>query len=80
MNFLKILIAYFIFVLLKKIKIFSAAPLVSEETLTTTIRPHHIFDTRPLVEYITEYVKNNWQQFVIYPTIYPTTVSMTTAK
>ena len=76
MNFLKILITYFIFVLLENIKIFSAAPLVTEETLTTMIRPHFIFDTRPLVEYITEYVKNNWQKFVIYPT----TVSMTTAK
>ena len=80
MNFLKILIAYFIFVLLKKIfLIFSATPLVTEETLTT-IRPRYIFDTRPLVEYITEYVKNNWQKFVIFPTIYPTTVSTTTAK
>ena len=79
MNFLKILIAYFIFVLLKNIKIFSTAPLVTEETLTT-IRPHYIFDTRPLVEYIMEYVKNNWQKFVIFLTIYPTTVSTTTAK
>ena len=79
MYFLKILNAYFIFVLLKNIKIFSAAPLVTE-TLTTTIRSRYIFDTRPLVEYITEYVKNNWQKFVIYLTIYPTTVSTTTAK
>ena len=59
---------------------FSATPLVTEETLTTTIRPHYIFDTRPLVKYIMEYVKNNWQKFVIYLTIYPTTISMTTAK
>ena len=80
MNFLKILIAYFIFVLLKNIKIFSTTPLVTEETLTTTIRPHYIFDTRPLVEYIMEYVKKNWQKFVIYLTIYPTTVFTTTAK
>ena len=80
MNFLKLLIAYFIFVLLKNIKIFSAAPLVTEETLTTMIRPHYIFDTQPLVKYIMENVKNNWQKFVIYPTIYPTTISMTTAK
>ena len=63
MNFLKILIAYFIF-LLKNIKIFSATPLVTEETLTTTIRPHYIFDTQPLVKYIMEYVKNSWQKFV----------------
>ena len=73
MNFLKILIAYFIFVLLKNILIFSAAPLVTEETLTPTIRPHYIFDTRLLVEYIMEYVKNNWQKFVIYPTTVTTT-------
>ena len=80
MNFLKVLIAYFIFVLLKNIKIFSATPLVTEETLTTMIRPRYIFDTQPLVKYIMEYVKNNWQKFVIYLTIYPTTISTTTAK
>ena len=62
MNFLKILIAYFIFVVLKKyylLNFFSAAPLVMEETSTSN-RPHYIFDTKPLIEYITQYIKDNW--------------------
>ena len=46
---------------------FSAAPLVMEETSTSN-RPHYIFDTKPLIEYITQYIKNNWQKFVILPT------------
>ena len=49
---------------------------VTEETLTTTPRSCYIFDTRPLVDYMIEYVKNNWQKFVVYPT----TISTTTAK
>ena len=82
MNFLKILIAYFTFVLLKNNKLlnfFSAAPLVMEE-MSTSNRPHYIFDTRPLVEYITQYIKNNWQKFVIVPTNNLTTAYTTTVK
>ena len=57
-------------------KIFIGTPLVTEETETTTPRPCYIFDTQPLVNYMIEYVKNNWQKFVVYPT----TTSTTTAK
>ena len=79
---LTLFIVYFIFYL-KTLKIFSGTSLVDEETLmtsssceVTTPRPRYIFDTRPLVNYMIDYVKKNWKKFVVYP-MTPTT---TTAK
>ena len=60
----------------KLIFFFSAAPLVVEE-MSTSNRPHYIFDTKPLIEYITQYIKDNWQKFVILTT---TTAYTTTVK
>ena len=60
---------------------FSGTPLVAEETLmmssnyeVTTPRPCYIFDTQPLVNYMIDYVKNNWRKFVVCP-MTPTTTA-----
>ena len=72
-----LLISFFCFT--KKIlKNFSATPLVME--MLTSNRPHYIFDTRPLIEYLTQYIKDNWQKFIILPTNNPTTAYTTTVK
>ena len=83
---LTLFIVYFIFYL-ETFQIFSGASLVSEETLmmsssyeVTTPRPRYTFDTRPLVNYMIDYVKKNWEKFVVYPMTITTTTTTTTEK